>query len=79
MQGSVNDLISLQALPALERREQATSSARCFDVVVSVLRLNFAYARLKQFVNGSPGAVSSIDARRTPAAPQEIGRALDCC
>ena len=54
LQGSINDLISLQALPAIwNGRESGHIVSTLLDVLVSMLRLNFAYARLSNSINGS--------------------------
>jgi hypothetical protein len=48
------------------------------DVLMSMLRLDFAYARLSDSINGSPVEFVRLTQRRTaPPQPQEIGRALD--
>src|SRR6266851_1840565 len=80
LQGSINDLISLQALPAIwNGRESGHIVSTLLDVLVSMLRLNFAYARLRHSINGSPVEFVRLTQRRTPPPqPQEIGRALDC-
>ncbi len=77
---SINDLISIQALPAIwNGRESGHIVGTLLDVLVSMLRLNFAYARLGASVNGSPVEFVRLTQRRTPPPqPQEIGRALDC-
>jgi len=79
LQGSINDLISLQALPAIwNGRESGHIVTTLLDVLVSVLRLNFAYARLGNSTNGSPMEFVRFAQRRIPAPqPHEIGRALD--
>jgi len=44
-----------------------------------MLRLEFAYVRLSDSINGSPVEFVRLAHRRTPLPqPQEIGRALDC-
>jgi signal transduction histidine kinase len=80
LQGSINDLISLQALPAIwNGRESGHIVSTLLDVLVSMLRLNFAYARLSNSINGSPVEFIRLTQRRTPPPqPQEIGRVLDC-
>src|SRR5437588_8867235 len=80
LQGSFNDLISIQALPAIwNGREPGHIVSTLLDVLASVLRLNFAYARLSNSINGSPLEFVRLTQRRTPQPqPQEIGRALDC-
>jgi len=79
LQGSINDLISIQALPAIwNGRESGHIASTLLDVLVSMLRLDFAYARLSDSINGSPVEfVRSTQRRTAPPQPQEIGRALD--
>jgi len=81
LQGSINDLTSIQALPAIwNGRESGHIASTLLDVLVSMLRLDFAYARLSDSINGSPVEFVRLTQRRTaPAQPQEIGRALDRC
>ena len=80
LQGSINDLISIQALPAIwNGRDSGHIVSTLLDVLLSMLRLNFAYARLSNSINGSPAEFVRLTQRRTPPPqPQEIGRALDC-
>ncbi len=80
LRSSINDLISIQALPAIwNGRESGHIVSTLLDVLVSMLRLNFAYARLRHSINGSPVEFVRLTQRRTPPPqPQEIGRALDC-
>ncbi len=80
LRSSINDLISIQALPAIwNGREPGHIVGTLLDVLVSMLRLNFAYARLRHSINGSPVEFVRLTQRRTPPPqPQEIGRALDC-
>jgi PAS domain S-box-containing protein len=79
LQGSINDLTSIQALPAIwNGRESGHIASTLLDVLVSMLRLDFAYARLSDSINGSPVEFVRLTQRRTaPPQPQEIGRALD--
>ncbi|HXM26247.1 MAG TPA: PAS domain S-box protein, partial [Chthoniobacterales bacterium] len=79
LQGSINDLISIQALPAIwNGRESGHIASTLLDVLVSMLRLDFAYARLSDSINGSPVEfVRSTQRRTAPPQPQEIGRALE--
>src|SRR6266478_1605568 len=79
LQGSINDLTSIQALPAIwNGRESGHIASTLLDVLVSMLRLDFAYARLSNSINGSPVEFVRLTQRRTaPPQPEEIGRALD--
>jgi PAS domain S-box-containing protein len=79
LQGCINDLISLQTLPAIwDGRESGSIVSTLLDVLASVLRLDFAYVRLSDSINGSPMEFLQLAQRRAPQ-PQasEIGRALD--
>src|SRR6266446_1946933 len=79
LQGSINDLTSIQALPAIwNGRESGHITSTLLDVLASMLRLDFAYARLSDSINGSPVEFVRLTQRRAaPPQPQEIGRALD--
>src|SRR6266403_143335 len=79
LQGSINDLTSIQALPAIwNGRESGHITSTLLDVLASMLRLDFAYARLSDSINGSPVEfVRSTQRRTAPPQPQEIGRALE--
>src|SRR5216683_225861 len=49
LQGCINDLISVLALPAMWRgQESAQIVSTLLDVLVGILRLDFAYARLEE-------------------------------
>ena len=79
LRSSINDLISLQTLPVIwDGRESASIISTLLDVLVSMLRLDFAYVRLSHSNNGSPAEFLQLAQRRAPA-PQvlEIGHALD--
>ena len=79
LQGSINDLTSIQALPAIwNGRQSGHITSTLLDVLASMLRLDFAYARLSDSINGSPVEfVRLTQCRAAPPQPQEIGRALD--
>jgi PAS domain S-box-containing protein len=79
LRSSINDLISLQTLPAIwDGRESGSIVGTLLDVLVSMLRLDFAYVRLSHPVNGSPVEFLQLAQRRAPP-PQvlEIGCSLD--
>ncbi len=79
LQGCINDLISLQTLPAIwDGRESGSIVSTLLDVLASMLRLDFAYVRLSDPIHGSPVEFLQLAQRRAPP-PQalEIGRALD--
>src|SRR6266403_1608392 len=78
LQGCINDLISVQALPAMwTGQEPAQIVSTLLDVLIGMLRLDFAYARLKD-----PAGESPIELLRLPqsqnltASPQDIGHVL---
>src|SRR5712692_6089741 len=79
LQGCINDLISLLALPALWRgQESAQIVSTLLDVLVGMLRLDFAYARLKGPVGEAPiEMVRLAQSRNLTARPQEIGQVLN--
>jgi PAS domain S-box-containing protein len=79
LRSSINDLISIQALPTIwDGRESGSIVSTLLDVLVSMLQLDFAYVRLSDSINGSPVEFVRLAQRRAPP-PQtsEIGRALD--
>src|SRR5215831_11140348 len=78
LQGSINDLLSVLALPAIwSGQEPSQIVSTLLDVLLAMLRLDFAYARLSEAIDGSPIEVVRLAQRRHPAAqPQEVGRAL---
>ncbi len=79
LQASINDLISIQALPVIwDGRESGHIVSTLLEVLVGVQRLDFAYARLTDSIHGSPAEFVRFTQRRPPAPPpKEIGRALD--
>src|SRR6266850_3674318 len=79
LQGCINDLISVLAIPALWRgQESAQIASTLLDVLVGMLRLDFAYARLKDPVGGAPiEMVRLAQSRNLTARPQEIGQVLN--
>jgi PAS domain S-box-containing protein len=76
LQGCINDLISLLALPAIwSGHEPAQIVSTLLDVLLGMLRLDFAY--VSETINGSPIEVLRVAQRRNlTAQPQEVGRAL---
>src|SRR5262245_548835 len=79
LQGCINDLISLLALPAIWSGDESSQIvSTLLDVLLAMLRLDFAYARLSDAIDGSPIEVVRLPQRRPPTAqPQEVGRALN--
>jgi PAS domain S-box-containing protein len=76
LQGCINDLISLLALPAIwSGHEPSQIVSTLLDVLLGMLRLDFAY--VSETINGSPIEVLRVAQRRNlTAQPQEVGRAL---
>src|SRR2546427_939102 len=79
LQGCINDLISVLAIPALWRgQESAHIVSTLLDVLVGMLRLDFAYARLKDPVGEAPiEMVRFAQSRNLSARTQEIGQVVD--
>jgi len=78
LRSSINDLISLQTLPAIwDGREPGSLVISLLAVLVNMLRLDFAYVRLNDSFNESPTEFVQFSQRHAPP-PQasEIGRAL---
>ena len=79
LQGCINDLISVLAIPALWRgQESAQIVSTLLDVLVGMLHLDFAYARLNEPVDEGPiELVRLAQSRNLTARPQSIGQALN--
>ena len=79
LQSCINDLISVLALPAIwSGNESSQIVGTLLDVLLGMLRLDFAYARLNDSSDGPPIEVVSLGQRKCPSTqPQEVGRALD--
>src|SRR5713226_3437453 len=79
LQSCINDLISVLALPAIwSGNESSQIVGTLLDVLLAMLRLDFAYARLSDPSDGPPIEVVRLTQRQHPSAqPQEVGRALD--
>ena len=79
LRSSINDLISLQTLPAIwDGWESGSIVGTLLDVLVTVLRLDFAYVRLSDSINGSPVEFLQLAQRRAPPRQAlEMGRELD--
>jgi hypothetical protein len=68
LQGFINDLISLQTLPAIwDGRESGSIVSTLLDVLGTTLRLNFAYVRLGDSINGLPVEFLQLAQRRAPS------------
>ncbi|MEA3208490.1 MAG: hypothetical protein QOE70_1547 [Chthoniobacter sp.] len=77
LQGFSNDLISIQALPAIwSKLDPSHIVSTLLDVLLSVLRLDFAYARLSDSIHGAAVEMVRRAQRGAPLPPEEIGRAL---
>src|SRR6516165_8442579 len=55
LKGCINDLVSIVTIPAIwSGRESTQIVSTLLDALLGILRLDFAYARLKDSVSGSP-------------------------
>src|SRR5712671_3976892 len=79
LQSCINDLISVLALPAIwTGREPSQILGTLLDVVLTMLRLDFAYARLGKATDSTLiEVVRWGDHRNSSVQPQQFGRALD--
>jgi PAS domain S-box-containing protein len=77
----INDLVSVLALPAIwsGRAEPSHIGNTLLDVLLGLLRLDFAYLRLgDSFGGGAPMEMVHVGQRRhLTAQPEEVGRALN--
>jgi signal transduction histidine kinase len=79
LKACINNLISVQALPAIWSGGQPSQIlSALLDVLLEMLSLDFAYARLMDSTNGTPvEMVRFAQDRNLTAQPQIIGRALN--
>jgi PAS domain S-box-containing protein len=79
LQSCINDLISVLALPAIwTGSESSQILGTLLDVLLTMLRLDFAYARLSDASDGPPiEEVRLSDHRHSSVQPQQFGQALD--
>jgi PAS domain S-box-containing protein len=79
LQSCINDLISVLALPAIwSGNESSQIVGTLLDVLLAMLRLDFAYARLSDASGAPPIEVVRLTQPQHPSAqPQEVGRALE--
>ncbi|MCU1240807.1 MAG: sensor signal transduction histidine kinase [Candidatus Acidoferrum typicum] len=79
LQSCINDLISVLALPAIwSGSESSQILGTLLDVLLTMLRLDFAYARLGDASDGPPIEVVRLTGQRhSSVQPQQFGRALD--
>lgn len=79
LEGCINDLVGLLALPAMWRgRGPPQVVDTLLDALLSMLRLDVAYARLYLPAGGSP--IEAVRVAQCPASipkPEEVGRALE--
>ena len=78
LHGCINNLFGVLALPAIwNDRESSEVMSTLLDVLVSMLRLDFAYARLSDTIEGAPMEMVRMVQRRTAEIqPREVGRVL---
>src|SRR6266545_7538329 len=80
LKACINDLISVLALPAIwSGHEPSQIISTLLDVLLGMLRLDFAYARLSDSIGGGAPIemVRLAHPRNLTAQPQEIGGALN--
>jgi len=80
LKACINDLISVLALPAIwSGHEPSQIVSTLLDVLLGMLRLDFAYARLSDSIGGGAPIemVRLAHPRNLTAQPQEIGEALN--
>jgi signal transduction histidine kinase len=80
LKACINDLISVLALPARwAGREPSQILGTLLDVLLGMLRLDFAYARLSDAIGGGAPIemVRLAQGRNLAVQPQEIGHALN--
>ena len=79
LKACLNNLISVQALPAIWSGGQPSQIVSALlDMLLEMLSLDFAYARLKDSTGGAPlEMVRLAQDRNLTAQPQMIGRALN--
>src|SRR6185436_20753100 len=80
LKACINDLISVLALPAIwSGNEPSQIVGTLLDVLLGMLRLDFAYARLSDSIGGGTPIemVRSAQRRNLTTPPQEIGQALN--
>jgi PAS domain S-box-containing protein len=79
LQSCINDLISVLALPAIwSGSESSRILGTLLESLQTMLRLDFAYARLGDASGGQPiEVIRSADHRFSSAQSQQLGQALD--
>ena len=78
LQGCITDLLSVLALPAIWSGHASSQIAdTLLDVLLRLLRLDFAYVRLRDETDGSPIELVRVAQQRCPEAqPRAVGHAL---
>src|SRR5262245_43317198 len=79
LQGCLNDLVSVLALPAIWSGHESSQIVRTLlDVLLGMLRLDFAYVRVNDAIDGAPiEMLRSAKRRQMAPPPQEVGRVLN--
>src|ERR1700730_11765842 len=79
LKACINDLISVLALPAIwTGREPSQILSTLLDVLLGMLRLDFAYARVSNSIGVAPiELVRLASPRNLSAQAQEIGRMIN--
>jgi hypothetical protein len=79
LRGCINDLTSILAIPAMwSGQESAQIVTTLLDAMLGMLRLDFAYARLKDPIGGAPiEMVRLAQTRDLTAQLQEISEVLN--
>src|SRR5258708_40085224 len=79
LQGFINDLISVVSLPALlSDREPSEIIRETLDAFSRILRLDFAYARMGDPIDGAPMELLSMPQRRKRRLqPRDVGSVLE--
>jgi PAS domain S-box-containing protein len=77
----INDLVGVLALPAAQSGSGPSQIvSTLLDVLLTMLRLDFIYVRLKDSAPETPiEMVWVVESARLPAEPQEIGEILKSC
>ena len=80
LRASMNDLLSLLALPAMwSGRQPVQIVESLLDSLLGMLRLDFTYARLNASEGGLPIEALRIAQRQPSREPREFGQALETC
>jgi hypothetical protein len=79
LEGRINDLVSLLALPAMwSGLEPPEVVGILLDVLLGVLRLDFAYGRLNVVAGESPiEAIRVAQPQKMTPGPRDVGRLLE--